>query len=157
MTSFSGLYIDTNTLIYAFEGERTNDNLAIQSLIETLGWHALETSELTLSEILVRPLQEGDQPRVKRYKALLQRAGNGYLKVRPVSTSVLVEAAWHRAAQKKSGPDKVLLLDMIHVATATFWGCSHFMTGDDRMRLPDHLQRVRPVSADINALLGLIK
>ncbi|MGL4437991.1 MAG: type II toxin-antitoxin system VapC family toxin [Bosea sp. (in: a-proteobacteria)] len=153
MTSFSSIYVDTNAFIYAFEGEKTDDNLAVRNTLETLGPLSLETSELTLAEMLVKAFQENDQARVRRYKALFQLEGNGYFKVRTVSMNILVGAAWHRGIQQVMPGKERKLYDSIHVATASFWGCSHFMTSDRRIRLPDNMARVNPTRADIDGFL----
>lgn len=156
LTKFSGLYIDTNALIYAFEAAETEDNLAIAKLIETLGRNSVTTSELTLSEMLVKPFATNDIPRIHRYKALLQREGNGVLTVYPISTSILVEAAWHRGVQKEHFGRKLKLFDAIHLAPATFWGCSHFLSNDVGIKMPDNLNEVRPTSSAIEALLASV-
>jgi predicted nucleic acid-binding protein len=154
LTTFSGLYVDTNPLIYAFEGTDSEDNLAIAKLIETLGPTSLVTSELTLSEMLVKPFETNDTERVRRYKALLQQDGNGVIKVQPISTSILIEAAWHRGVQRDLFGQKLKLFDAIHVATATFWGCSHFLSNDTGIKMPDNLIEVKPQRLAIEALLA---
>ena len=156
LTKFTGLYVDTNALIYAFEAAETDDNLAIAELIERLGASRITTSEVTLSEILVKPFETNDVPRIRRYKALFQREGNGVLTVYPISTSILVESAWHRGVQKDLFGRKLKLFDAIHLATATFWGCSHFLSNDTRINMPDNLTEVKPNRSAIEAFLASI-
>jgi predicted nucleic acid-binding protein len=157
LPAFLSLYIDTNPLIYAFEGSETENNLAIAKLVETLGPSSLMTSELTLSEMLVKPFEANDAERIRRYKGLLQREGNGVIRVHPVSTSILIEAAWHRGEQSAAFGRKLKLPDAIHLATATFWGCSHFMSKDERFGMPDGITQVRPVRSDIDALMSELR
>jgi predicted nucleic acid-binding protein len=149
VTRLRNLYVDTNAFVYAFEGNDEQLGLALQRLFAKLGPLAMTTSELTLSEMLVKPYQNGETERVRRYKALFQLAGNGFMKVVPVGTEVLSRAAGHRATQKAHFNRKLSLPDAIHLATADFWGCTHFMTNDDRIWPYDDLTMLTATISEI--------
>lgn len=72
------------------------------------------TSELTLAEALVKPLEIGREDIAGLYADLIQNSGR--LIVLPVDRSILVEAASYRA---RLG---IKLPDAIHVATAVAAG-----------------------------------
>ncbi|MGC4002203.1 MAG: PIN domain-containing protein [Pirellulales bacterium] len=84
------------------------------------------TSELTLSEVLVHPLRLGNADLASIYMKML--AGAYWLSVVPVSPPVLEAASVLRASQRS-----LKLPDAVHVATAMFSGCSHFLTQDQRI------------------------
>ena len=85
------------------------------------------TSELTLAELLVKPLADGNDREVEAYQRLI--AAGGALDVCPVSRRVPVAAAHLRVEAKG-----LKLPDAIHVATAREAGCSQAVSGD--LRLP---------------------
>ena len=88
------------------------------------------TSELTLAEVLVKPLADGKTEICTAYTAAVQDSAS--LEVMPVTREVLVEAAGIRA---KAG---VRLPDAIHIATAVLSGCRSFLTNDKSiMEIPN--------------------
>jgi predicted nucleic acid-binding protein len=86
-------------------------------------------SELTLMEVLIRPLQLGDAALAMRYEELL---GNGRgLRLIPISRGILAVAAQIRAATRVRTPDAIQL------ATALSAGATAFVTNDRALpRLP---------------------
>lgn len=141
------LYWDTNAFITLVEnGGAISDRLG--ELLERAFDEEISivTSELTLAELLVRPLREDNAERVYVYRDLFEAAGN--VDARSISRDVLLATAQIRADHPS-----VKLPDAIHIATAELARCSHFLSGD--LRLP-----VRPafnrVDLDITLLDQLL-
>lgn len=117
------IYLDTNIFIYAIEAYP--DYLAaLEDLFESADMRnlAIVTSELTLAEVLVKPLEDGDLEKQQAYCEALQ--SSEHLTIASVSRDVLIEAAKVRATQKLKLPDA------IHLATAVQYQCSTFLTND---------------------------
>ena len=83
------------------------------------------TSELTLAEVLVKPLREHNATLAERYHRRLTSGPT--LEVHPVSRTVL-----SRAAALRAGYPSIKLPDAIHAATATLRGCTTLITNDTR-------------------------
>ncbi len=128
------LYVDTNILIYAVEGARP-EALALLEAVDA-GVIAVVTSELTLAEVLVAPLRNGQQDIAATYEALLGCDESGRLDVVPVSRTVLMESARLRATVGGKLPDA------IHVATALTEGCGFLLTEDRLLVVPDNLRKL---------------
>jgi predicted nucleic acid-binding protein len=122
------IYIDANVFIAAFETRSARSDHAwwILRAIEADEFVAV-TSELTLAEILVGPMRDGDDELVDHYCDILA-SGDG-LEVAAVDRKVLIEAAMLRSMTRS-----LKLPDAIHVATGRLRGC-RFIISDDR-RLP---------------------
>jgi predicted nucleic acid-binding protein len=117
------VYLDTNIFIYAVE-----DLAGLGTKLRTLfarfdsgELHAV-TSELSLAELLVKPIREGDSSARQTYERMLQSTPS--LTVVPVNRGILVEAARLRATTSLKLPDA------IHVATAFNSACTTFLTND---------------------------
>ncbi len=123
------VYLDANVLIGIVQAlpDLSDRQLALLGDLDEGRLRAM-TSELSLSEVLVGPLQQGDTTTFYAFIALL--SGHGAIAVVPVSREVLVTAARHRAATRMKLPDA------IHVATADVTGCSGFVSVDRGIRLP---------------------
>lgn len=121
------IYLDTNIFIYAIESY-SDYLVALEEVFESAdaGNLAVVTSELTLAEVLVKPLQEEDLDKQHAYCEALQNSES--LTVAGVSREVLIEAAQIRANQKLKLPDA------IHLATAIQYQCSTFLTNDSRFK-----------------------
>jgi predicted nucleic acid-binding protein len=83
------------------------------------------TSDLTLVEVLVKPLLDHHAERQAAYLQVLQPSAS--LQIIPVSREVLIAAARLRAATHFKLPDA------IHAATAQPTGCDQFLTNDTRI------------------------
>jgi predicted nucleic acid-binding protein len=129
------VYLDTNIFIYMVEGYAAEQPF-IRALAAAIDRQELVavTSELTLAELLVKPLELGRADVVAIYEELLQHSDR--LTVPPVDRATLIEAARLRA---RLG---ILLADAIHVATAALAGCAAFLTNDRRLKLPAGLALV---------------
>lgn len=120
------LYLDANVFVYALEdvegwGEGAKRLFGAVDAGECLA----VTSELTLAECLVKPLQLGRADVVEQYLGAIQN--REHLSVVPVSRPVLVEAARVRATSGLKLPDAV------HAATALQSACTVFVTSDRRL------------------------
>ncbi len=140
MTSVSGfagdkVYLDTNVFIHFVEGHPSYGARlkALFNAIQVQATTAL-TSELTLAEVLVKPLAEGKSKIVTVYETLL--SGAGPIRVMPVDRAVLLQSARVRARHGGRA------FDAIHVATAALFECAYFLSADARIRVPDELRLV---------------
>jgi len=121
------VYVDANTLIYRIE--------IIQPYLATAAplWDALRagtqeviTSELSLLETLVKPLQLGNTALQKLFETVLYNT-KGFSCL-PITRQILEEAAQIRATFGLKTPDA------IHAATALIEGCTLFVTNDVAFR-----------------------
>jgi len=130
------LYIDSNVLIGALESSSSDLNLLKVLLSPTRRTHPIHTSEITLSEVLVAPLRDGDQDLISTYRELLQRAD--LFQLWPVNSQILELAAELRSRSSMRLPDA------IHVAAAVAAGCRVVLSQDKRLFLPDFIRRIDP-------------
>jgi len=100
--------LDTSVWIYHFEQHPQFGEVATKVIsdLEAGKFHGI-ASELTLAELLVRPLQLGRQDVADEYELLLSHFPN--LKLAPVSRDILLESASLRAQYKLRTPDAILL------------------------------------------------
>lgn len=126
-------YFDTNVLIYLIENHPTYRDkiVALIASLDELGCEVI-TSELTLAECLVKPFAENDKRSQDIYTASIKNSG--FLKVKPVSKKVLIEAARLRSVYKNKLPDS------IHLATALETGCDVFVGNDKKIKVGDSIE-----------------
>ena len=117
------VYVDTNAVIYRVE--RIEPYLTASAPL----WDALdagllqiETSELTLLEVLVKPLRDGNTALASLYRTVL--LGTNGLTCLPVTRLILESAAQLRAVHQLKTPDA------IQAATALAHGSSLFVSND---------------------------
>ena len=127
MTNAVEIYLDSNVLVEAFEQDTARADHArwILAAVEDGRLRAV-TSELTLAEVLVKPLQNSALALAAAYETILE--GGPTFDVVPVGRAVLLEAARVRAERSS-----IRLPDAIHVATARRAGSRCIITGDGRM------------------------
>ena len=131
----NSVYLDTNIWIYALEGfPAFAQELATLFQAIDQGQLTAVTSELSLSEVLVKPIQNGNMAQQDIYKQALSSTST--LRVVPVQRDVLIEAATLRAAVNLKLPDA------IHAATAIATQCSTFLTNDQRFQVVSGFQTV---------------
>jgi predicted nucleic acid-binding protein len=126
------VYLDTNIFIYALEGypDYLDSLTALFSEIDKGKLKAV-TSELTLAEVLVKPVMDNNHHLEIIYLETIQSSDN--LEVIPIDRQILIEAAKMRAQSTT-----IHLPDAIHLATARINHCSSFITNDKRLKfLPD--------------------
>jgi predicted nucleic acid-binding protein len=121
------VYVDANTLIYRIE--------TIQPYLTAAAprWNALRagtqeviTSELSLLETLVKPLQLGNTALQILFETILYNT-KGFSCL-PITRQILETAAQIRSASSLKTPDA------IHAATALIEGCTLFVTNDVAFR-----------------------
>jgi len=129
LTTLQGdrIYLDTNVWIYAVESYPTFIT-ELTALLDSIdqGYQVAITSELSLAEVLVKPLREQNQARQEAYKRAVVNRKNVF--VVPVLRELLIDAAQVRADTGLKLPDA------IHVATAVRSQCTTFLTNDERLK-----------------------
>ncbi|WP_137134956.1 PIN domain-containing protein [Rhizobium sp. FKY42] len=133
MTSSTCLYLDTNILILLKEvqGPEQEGLVAFLTACRMFG-NIPFTSTLTYSELLVKPLANGNRDLIETYESWM---GGGYwLQNVPLSPEVLLTASLIRAGSRKTK-----LPDAIHLASAIFAGCSTFLSADTGLSDIDEL------------------
>jgi predicted nucleic acid-binding protein len=100
--------LDTCLWIYHF-GQNATFGKAADYVIEQLeaGKFQAVASELTLMELIVKPLQVGRQDAADDYETLLSHFPN--LTLEPISREILLEAAALRARYRVRTPDAIQL------------------------------------------------
>ncbi len=118
------IYLDANIFIYAVEGFAAHA-ASIQALLAAMdaGEVVAVTSDLTVAEVLVKPLKDQNQAVQQAYKTFL--LPTAALEVIAISRELLEEAAHVRATTKLKLPDA------IHFATALRQQCDSFLTNDE--------------------------
>ena len=121
------IYLDANIWIYALEGA-SEYSQQLTALFEEsdAGSLTLVTSELSLAEIMVKPIRTANVSEQENYKKAITSTDD--LIVVPVDRSILIQAAETRANTKLKLPDA------IHAATAIASNCTTFLTNDKQFR-----------------------
>ncbi len=135
LTALQGdrIYLDTNIWIYALEGfPAFAQNLTALFQALDLGTLTAVTSELSLAEVLVKPMQKQNATQQAIYKQAISSTQN--LSIIPVGREILIAAAQLRAITNLKLPDA------IHAATALSSQCSTFLTNDQRFQAMSNLQ-----------------
>ncbi|PZO47147.1 MAG: VapC toxin family PIN domain ribonuclease [Phormidesmis priestleyi] len=126
------MYLDANIWIYALEPiSDYSQPLATLFEADDAGSLTLVTSELSLAEILVRPIKKANIFEQETYAKAITSTDS--LIVVPVNRSILIEAAATRANTKLKLPDA------IHAASAIATGCTTFLTNDKQFRTVEDL------------------
>ena len=125
------VYLDANGFIYSIE--RIDPYRALLDILwqtVSTGQITVVTSELTLLEVLVRPLKVGDAPTATLFRTVLRHTPD--VPMVPITQTVLEEAANLRATLGLRTPDA------LHLATALLNGCALLVTNDRAFRrVPD--------------------
>ncbi|MEI9804690.1 MAG: PIN domain-containing protein [Pseudolabrys sp.] len=131
------IYLDANVFIYAYEtrGTRSEHAWRIFEAIERDELIAV-TSELTLAEVLVGPIHDGDDELAGQYHNIF--SSEGEFSVAAVERRVLVEAAVLRSFARS-----LKLPDAIHVATARVHDCKFVISDDSRLSIAPGLSIVQ--------------
>jgi predicted nucleic acid-binding protein len=138
------IYLDANVFIAAFEHVGAHSDHAWWIL------HAIEqgeitglTSEITLAEVLVKPVERGAADLASAYDKMIASGPN--FEVLPVRRDILI-----RAAEIRGGRSSIRLPDAIHIATAVAMDCRVLVSDDRRMKLPEGMQLlgVNPFTLD---------
>jgi len=126
---FSGvkkIAIDTNLFIYVFEQSQKFGEISKKILghVEE-GRFLAVASAITLAEILVKPIREGNSSLAKQYKLLFTHFPN--LSIVPVDNYVAEQAAYLR------GMYRIKTSDALIVASAIMAEAELFITNDERL------------------------
>ena len=127
----SKVFWDTNLFVYLVEdeGERTEQVVALrQWMIERED--ELLTSALTLGEVLVKPMEKGDEELMRRYEQAISAGAT----VLPFDSRAAPTFAKIRRDRSIRAPDAIQL------ACASAAGADLFITNDDRLsrkNIPD--------------------
>ena len=138
------VYLDANVFVAAFEhvGAHSDHAWWIFRAIEA-GEIAAGTSEITLAEVLVKPLELGTTDLGDGYERMMVSGSN--FEVLPVRRDILVDAATLRARRTS-----IRLPDAVHIATAQALSCGFFISDDRRLPMPDGIRilAVTPFTLD---------
>ena len=131
MTKLPRIYLDSNVFILAMENPGAHSDHAwwiIQAIDD--GEIAAVTSEITLAEVMVRPIELGDAALRSAYEEMIVPSDR--FEVISVGREILIRAAELRA-QRRS----IRLPDAIHIATALAGDCSCVVSDDRRLHSID--------------------
>ena len=118
------VYLDANCFIYSIEHIEPYDSLLKPIWLRG----GIITSDLTLLEVLVKPLQAGDTELQSLYRELLNAAEVERV---ALDVAVLEQAAVMRASLGIKTPDA------IHAASGILRGCALFLSNDKNFaRIP---------------------
>jgi predicted nucleic acid-binding protein len=133
------VYLDSNVFIAAFEhvGAHSDHAWWILNAVQS-GEIAGVTSEVTLAEVLVKPVQLGYAELASAYETMLVPGPN--FEMLSVNRSILIKAAGIRARRTS-----VRLPDAVHMATAEALSCPIFVSEDRSLALPEGM-RLLPVN-----------
>lgn len=125
------VYFDTNCFIYIVEGvERYRSVLEPLMNAVAAGDMTGVTGEITLAEVLVKPLRDQLAQQVLLYKQILADR-------QPFMLVPITQAIWESAASLRARLP-VRLPDAVHLAAARQSGCRLFVTNDAALRpLPE--------------------
>nr|VFK78968.1 MAG: Predicted nucleic acid-binding protein, contains PIN domain [Candidatus Kentron sp. SD] len=129
--SFFGhrIYFDSNLFIYLVEKIEPYAAILREIVRAAEGQKlTITTSDLTLSEVLVKPMERKNLTQQHAFLSVLRYAPR--LERLAISQEILIRAAGIRAEYKS-----LKLPDAIHMATAQWASCNDFLTNDER--IPD--------------------
>ena len=121
------VFLDTAPLIYFIEG-----NSIYQSKLEKLfklndeKYFQFQTSTITLLEVLVKPLKDGERKIVDKYTSILTNAEG--IEIFDITIQIAVKAGEIRANYNVKTPDALQL------ATAITHKANYFLTNDLRLK-----------------------
>ena len=144
MTEAPRVYLDSNVFIAAMENPGAHSDHAWWIIDANDGGDiAAVTSEITLAEVLVKPIELGEASIMAAYETMI--ASNGNFEVIPVRRDILVKAAQLRAKRRS-----IRLPDAIHIATALAAECSYLVSDDLRLHSIDGVKTlsVNPFTID---------
>ncbi len=126
LTKYRVVGIDTSPFIYHLQGEPGYSKITTDlfGAVEN-GVIRAVTSVITLMEVLVRPMSEGDAKAAEEYRILLRTFPN--LSVRTIDDKVASRAADLRAAYRIRAPDALQL------SAAMEEGAKVFVTNDEKL------------------------
>lgn len=121
------VFLDTAPLIYFIEGH-SEYQLILSRLFDfnDKGGFSFITSSVTLLEVLVKPLREGQKTIAEQYRDILTTAPG--IELVDVTSAIAEQAAQLRAKYNLRTPDAIQL------ATCIELGADYFLTNDNRLK-----------------------
>lgn len=117
------LGIETAPYIYYVENHPVYAD-KMDVIFQTVELNGIEihTSAITLTEVLVKPIQAHDHPLIASYREMLM--ATDYIHLNTVTVELAEHAAHLRARYNLRTPDA------LHIASAVLAGCSALLTND---------------------------
>jgi len=130
--------LDTNLFIYVFE-QHLEFGAKTKAVLEHIENGLVDgiASSVSLTEILVKPIREGNLTLEKQYKLLFSHFPN--LTILPIDNVVAERAAYLRGIYNIKTPDALI------VATALVANADLFITSDQRL---EFIKEIKCVSID---------
>ena len=121
------IFLDTAPLIYFIEGHSQYQEKLNQIFeLNDKGHFSFITSSITLLEVLVKPLREGQIKLVEKYVNILTNARG--IEIFDITKTISIKAAELRAKYNLRTPDAIQL------ATAIEFNADYFPTNDIRLK-----------------------
>ena len=121
------LGVETSPFIYFVERHPTYiDRIRAIFRLVDVGALSVVTSVITLTEVLVMPIEQANQTYQQTYREMLLNAES--IALQSVSITIAEQAAYLRAAYRLRTPDA------LHLATAITTGCQAFLTNDKALK-----------------------
>jgi predicted nucleic acid-binding protein len=133
LSGVSALGFDTAPIIYFVEAHPHYDAL-VTEIFRRVAAGPLRgiTSVVTLTEVLVHPIQQGDMQLSDEYRSLLLTSRD--FQTLPIDADIAEQAASLRARYGLRTPDA------LQIATALAAGCAAFLTNDARLQRVSELR-----------------
>jgi predicted nucleic acid-binding protein len=122
------VFLDTAPLIYFIEGHSTHQAILTRLFdFNDKGGFSFVTSTITLLEVLVKPLRDGQAIVAQQYRDILTNAPG--IEIVDVTAAIAEQAAHLRAKYNLRTPDAIQLAASIEV------GADYFLTNDNGLKL----------------------
>ena len=133
LSGVTRLGIDTQIVIYFVEVHPEYDEL-VTEIFQRIAENTLigVTSVITLIEVLIHPLQQGNVRLQQEYRDLLLHSNN--FQMMTIDTAIAERAAEIRTRYNLRIPDA------LQIATALAAGCEAFLTNDAKLKSVKELQ-----------------
>jgi predicted nucleic acid-binding protein len=121
------IYVDTAIFIYQIE-DVMPFSTQLEPLVDALesGRITWLTSTITLTEVLVKPLQNADTYLIDVYNSILTK--HRHIQMMPVIPEIARRAAYVRQQHRIKTPDA------LHLATAWHHACDSILTNDNQLK-----------------------
>lgn len=123
------VYLDTNALIYAFEGDPAGQGAGVGAL-----WQAIRAGQvlacasvLVRAEVLVLPVRHVDEARIAFYRHLFDAS-------MLLHDAPLIPAVADASAVLRARHPSLKLVDALHLIAAQQASCRYFLSADRRLR-----------------------
>ena len=128
LEQFDTIFLDTAPIIYYIEAHPQYGALA-KTVVDSFqsGKTIAFTSVLTLTEVLSKPVQRGDEKLTLKFANFLQYGKN--LKLIEISSSIAI-----RAGRLRGQYSDLRTIDSIQISAALEVGASAFLTNDKKLK-----------------------